>query len=76
MADTKMKKPAKAPFKERVSKFFREYKSEIKKISWSKPRQTFNNTWVVIVCSIALSVAIGVVDFLISSGILKLGTMF
>lgn len=75
MAETKTKRPAKTPFKERVAKFFREYRSEIKKISWSKPSQTFNNTWAVIVASVAIAVVIGVVDFVVSSGLLFLGNL-
>ena len=76
MAETKSNKPAKASLKVRVAKFFREYRSEIKKISWSKPSQTINNTWVVIVCSAAFAVAIGLVDLLVSKGIVSLGNLF
>ena len=75
MADTKTGKSAKTPFKVKVAKFFREYKSEIKKISWSKPDQTFNNTWVVVVCSVLCAVLIGLSDFLFSKGILFLGSI-
>lgn len=75
MAETKTNRPAKTLFKERVAKFFREYRSEIKKISWSKPSQTLNNTWAVIVASVAIAVVIGVVDFLVSSGLLFLGDL-
>ena len=72
MAETKTNKPAKVPFTQKVAKFFREYKSEIKKISWAKPSQTFNNTWAVIICSVAIAVVIGVVDLLVSRGLILL----
>lgn len=75
MAETKTNKPAKKSLKERISKFFREYRSEIKKISWSKPSQTMNNTWAVIVASVAIAIVVGVVDFLVSSGIVFLGNL-
>ena len=75
MAETKTKKPAKAPLKQRIAKFFREYKSEIKKISWSKPSQTLNNTWAVIASSVVIAVVIGVVDFIAKEGISLIGRL-
>lgn len=75
MAETKTKKPAKTPFGEKIAKFFREYRSEIKKISWAKPSQTFNNTWAVVVASVAISVVIGLVDLGVSQGLLLLGRL-
>ncbi|MBQ4139827.1 MAG: preprotein translocase subunit SecE [Clostridia bacterium] len=75
MAETKTNKPAKTPFKERVAKFFREYKSEIKKISWSSRAQTLNNTWAVLVASVAIAVVIAVVDLGVSRGIQWLGNL-
>ena len=75
MAETKTNKPAKTPLKEKIAKFFREYKSEIKKISWAKPSQTFNNTWAVVVSSVVIAVVIGVVDYVISTGLINLGNL-
>ena len=75
MAVTKTNKPAKTPFTQKVAKFFREYKSEIKKISWSSRSQTMNNTWVVLVCMVALAVVVGLVDFGVSKGIVALGSL-
>lgn len=75
MAETKTKKSGKTPLKEKIAKFFREYKSEMKKISWSKPSQTLNNTWAVIASSVVMAVVIGVVDFLAKQGISLLGKL-
>ena len=75
MAVTKTNKPAKTPFTQKVAKFFREYKSEMKKISWSSGKQTMNNTWVVLVCAIAVAVVVGLVDFGVSKGLVALGSL-
>lgn len=75
MAETKTKKPAKTPFKERVSKFFREYKSELKKISWASRAQTMNNTWAVLAASVVIALIVGIVDFLSSAGLQLLGNL-
>lgn len=75
MAATKTNKPAKTPFTQKVAKFFREYKSEIKKISWSSGKQTMNNTWVVLVCAIVIAVVVGVVDFGVNQGLVALGSL-
>ena len=75
MAETKTKKPAKTPFKEKIAKFFREYRSEIKKISWAKPSQTFNNTWAVVVASVAIAVVVGLVDLGVMEGLRLLGRL-
>ena len=75
MAATKSNKPAKTPFTQKVAKFFREYKSELKKISWSSGKQTVNNTWVELVCAVVLAVVIGVVDFGVNQGLVALGSL-
>ncbi len=75
MAETKTNKPAKTPFKERVAKFFREYKSEIKKISWASRKQTLNNTWAVIAAAVAIAIVIALVDLGVSSLIQWLGNL-
>lgn len=50
------------------SKWYREYKAEFKKIVWPTILQTRNGTAVVIVVVIFLSLLIGLLDFLFSSG--------
>lgn len=44
--------------------FFREIKSELKKVVWPSPKQLLNNTLVVLVVVILSAVFIGVVDSL------------
>ncbi|MCQ2354707.1 MAG: preprotein translocase subunit SecE [Clostridia bacterium] len=63
-------------FHERVNKFFREYKSELKKVVWSPARDVKQNTIVVIVIVAASALLIGVLDFLFSKGIIALGSLF
>ena len=60
---------AKASFREKVKKFFRDYKSELKKIVWSPARDVKKNTIVVIVIALAFALVIGLLDILFSKGI-------
>ena len=48
---------------QKLKKFFKEYWSEIKKVSWSSPKDTAKATGVVLVFLIVAAVAIGVLDF-------------
>ena len=52
----------KPKFRERVKKFFREYKSELKKVVWSSKADVFKNTKIVIIGIIAIAVVVGLVD--------------
>ena len=47
----------------RIKKFFKELRSEIKKIVWPSKKQVLNNTGVVISCSIGVGVIIWALDF-------------
>lgn len=49
-------------FGSRISKWFREMRSELKKVVWPTPKQTLNNTLVVI----AMVILVGVVIYLFS----------
>jgi len=60
---------AKASFREKVQKFFREYKSELKKIVWSPARDVKKNTIAVIVIALAFAIAIGLLDLVFTKGI-------
>ena len=62
--------------REKVGKFLRSLRSEIKKISWSSWRDVRKNTLVVIVVVVIVAVAIGLVDFLFSRGILAMKSLF
>ena len=48
---------------QRIKKFFKEYASEIKKVSWYSPKDTAKATGIVLVFLIVAAVAIGVLDF-------------
>lgn len=52
----------KRSFRERVKKFFREYKSELKKVVWSSKADVFKNTKIVIIGIVAIAVVIGLLD--------------
>ena len=60
---------------ERVVRFFREYRSELKKVLWSTPQQTLNNTILVAVSVVVTSVCIGILDFAFSTGLTALGRL-
>ena len=60
-AKTADKKPG---FFARLGKWFRELKSELKKVQWPTRKQTVNNTLVVIACVIAVGIFIWIFDAL------------
>jgi preprotein translocase SecE subunit len=55
---------------QKINKFFKEYWSEIKKVSWSTPKDTLKATAVVLVFIVVAAAAIGVLD-LIFTGIIN-----
>ena len=61
--DKKSDKNAKPGFFARVGKWFRDMKSELKKVQWPTKKQTINNTVIVIVCVVVVGVAIALFDF-------------
>ena len=73
--EKKEKKPAKdkVPFGQRISHFFRGYKSELKKIVWSPWKQVRKNSVVVFAVVVVCAAIICVLDFLISRGVIFLG---
>lgn len=70
-------KPAKEKrsFMARMSKFIRDYRSEIKKIVWPSFKQTVSNTKIVVISIISVGLAVGLLDFIFSKGILLLGNL-
>ena len=56
-------------FFQKVGKWFREMKSELKKVVWPTWTQVVNNTVVVIVVSIIFAIVIGLIDTLAYEGI-------
>ena len=60
-----VKKAEKKPgFFSRVKRWFREMKSELKKVQWPTRKQTINNTLIVIACVIVIGICIWVFDAL------------
>ena len=53
----------------RICKYFRELRSELKKVVWSTPKQVAKNTVIVIVCVLVVGVFIWLFDFVARFGI-------
>ena len=66
----KKEKPKKAanPNKGRAKKYFRDVRSEFKKITWPTKKQVWNNTLIVIVTVLIFGVIIWTLDFLLGQG--------
>lgn len=56
------KKPKKSPIK-----YFKEVRSEFKKVSWPSRKQVFNNTVVVLVVIVISAIGVWALDFLFSA---------
>ena len=57
-------------FREKIKKFLRVYKSELKKVVWLPWDQTRKSTLVVLVVMVVFAVAIGLLDWGLSEGFL------
>lgn len=66
----------KLPFFKRIGKWFREFRSEVKKVVWPTPKQTANNTVIVIVCVIIVGIFIWIFDWLAGAIISALLDLF
>ncbi|MGI6181464.1 MAG: preprotein translocase subunit SecE [Agathobaculum sp.] len=71
--ETKVKKPS---LFARIGKWFRELKSECRKIVWPTRQQTVNNTLVVVACVIVVGIFIWVLDVIFGLGVQALITHF
>ena len=60
----------------RAGKWFRDMKSELKKVQWPTRKQTVNNTLIVIACVIVVGTFIGLFDLVAQEGIRLLITAF
>jgi len=49
--------------KNRIAKWFREMRSELKKVVWPTPKQIVNNTFVSLVVMAASAIAVWALDF-------------
>ena len=63
------KAEGKLPFFKRVGKWFREMRSELKKVIWPTPKQVTNNTLVALCMMAVCAVALWAFDWLASSGV-------
>ena len=52
-----------------ICRYFRELRSELKKVVWSTPKQVAKNTLIVIVCVLVVGVFIWLFDFVAQVGI-------
>ena len=52
-----------------IVRFFKEFKSDVKKISWPSRKQVINNSVVVIVMVLLLGAVIWILDFVFASGL-------
>ena len=59
-----------------LSKWFREMKSELKKVVWPSGKQLLNNTLIVLAAVLVVGVVVCLFDFLADSGVALLGRLF
>ena len=59
-----------------VAKYFRELRSELKKVVWSTPQQVLKNAAIVACCVLAVGVFIWLFDFVANIGIDALISVF
>ena len=52
-----------------IARYFRELRSELKKVVWSTPKQVLKNTLIVIVCVLFVGAFIWVFDYVANIGI-------
>ena len=62
MADTNLANGRKLSFGERMKKFFKDTKAELKKVTWPTKDQLIHNTGVIIVFIIIVTIILSVLD--------------
>lgn len=67
--EKKSDKKAKPGFFARAGKWFRDMRSELKKVQWPTRKQTINNTLIVIACVIVVGIFIALFDFVAGEAI-------
>jgi len=65
-------KKEKAKLKDRIKKFLKDYKSELKKVVWPTKEQLIRHTTVVLVAIIFMAAIIGVLDLIFGFGVSRL----
>ena len=59
-----------------LSRWFREMKSELKKVVWPSGKQLVNNTLIVLAAVLVVGVVVCLFDFLADNGVALLGRLF
>ncbi len=70
MAEANAAKKSRNPFKA-IAKYFREAKSEMKKVVWPGRKQVINNTLVVIAAVLIIGIFIWVLDAIFQFGLFQ-----
>ena len=60
----------------KTCKYFRELKSELKKVVWPTGKQVLNNTLIVLGCCVVIGVFIWLFDYVAGAGITGLINLF
>ena len=76
MADTNKKPNFFVRTGRKISKWFREMKSELKKVVWPGSKQLVNNTLIVLAAVIVVGAVVFLFDWLASGGIGLLSELF
>ena len=76
MADTNKKPNFFVRTGRKISKWFREMKSELKKVVWPSSKQLVNNTLIVLAAVIVVGAVVFLFDWLASGGIGLLSELF
>ena len=76
MADTNKKPNFFVRTGRKLSKWFREMKSELKKVVWPSSKQLVNNTLIVLAAVIVVGAVVFLFDWLASGGIGLLSELF
>ena len=58
-----------------IAKFWRDFASECKKISWMGGNDVLKNTVLVVICAVAVGAVIGLLDYGFSQAIHALGSL-
>ena len=59
-----------------ICRYFRELRSELKKVVWPTPKQVLKNTLIVIVCVLVVGVMLWLFDIVANAGIRGLDAVF
>ena len=59
--------------RERAIKLWRSFKSEFKKVVWYDPHDTLKSTVLVVIAILVFAAVLGLIDYLLSTGIVTLG---